>query len=137
MVQVVLDASVLAKLFLEEDGSDAAAGLKDSHVEGKIEIVSPSLAKYELMNVLRYKGFTKEEIKEALEAIRAYGFYMTEFDDALFDRTAELSVDHNISVYDASYIALAEDTGALLYTSDKKLLLKVKKLKFVKHLGES
>jgi predicted nucleic acid-binding protein len=136
MVQIVLDASVIAKLFLKEEWSDAAIRLKDSHIEGKIEVTVPSLLKYELMNALRYKNFAKEEIKEALEVVRDYGFSIIELDDRLFDKVAELSVDYNISVYDAAYIILAEDTGALFYTADKKVLLKVKKLKFVKHLSE-
>lgn len=136
MDQIVADASVIAKLFLEEEWSGVAIRLKDSHVIGKIEVIAPSLLKYELMNTLRYKNFAKNEIKEALETIRDYGFGIIELDDLLLDRVAELSVNYNISIYDAAYIALAEDTDALLYTADGKMLLKVKKLKFVKHMSE-
>jgi predicted nucleic acid-binding protein len=96
----------------------------------------PSLVKYELMNVLKYKGFTKREIIEALEVIRDYGFLILELEDAVINRTAEISVDYDISAYDATFIAFAQDVGAMLYTADRKLLAKVRQVKFVKHFSE-
>ncbi|MDE1865815.1 MAG: type II toxin-antitoxin system VapC family toxin [Candidatus Micrarchaeota archaeon] len=135
MAQIVLDASVIAKLFLKEEGSDTAIRLKDGHVEGKIEILAPSLMKYELISALKSKHFSKNEIKLASEVVRDYGFSVIELDDQLFDRVAELSIDYNISAYDASYLALAEEAAALLCTADEKLLSKAKKLPFVKPLS--
>jgi predicted nucleic acid-binding protein len=136
MAQIVLDASVIAKLFLKEEGSDIAIRLKDGHVQGKIEILAPSLMKYELISALKSKKFSKGEIKLALEVVRDYGFSIMELDDGLFDKVAELSIDYNISAYDAAYIALAEDTGVILCTADGKMHGKVKKLDFVKPLSE-
>jgi len=136
MAQIVLDASVVAKLFLKEEGSAIAIRLKDGHVEGKIEIVAPSLMKYELISALKSKNFSKNEIKLALEVVRDYGFSIMELDDALFDKVAELSIDYNLSAYDAAYIALAEDTGVILCTADEKMHGKVKKLGFVRLLSE-
>lgn len=136
MDQLVLDASVIAKLFLKEKGSDIAIKLKDMHVKGEIEIIAPSLLKYELINILKYKNFTKTEIKEALEVIRDYGFSIIELWDTLFDKAAELSTDYNISAYDASYVALAKDADTQLCTADQDLLDRVPKLKFVRHISE-
>ena len=53
MDQLVLDASVIAKLFLKEKGSDIAIKLKDMHVKGEIEIIAPSLLKYELLPIMK------------------------------------------------------------------------------------
>jgi predicted nucleic acid-binding protein len=136
MAQIVLDASVIAKLFLKEEGSDMAIRLKDGHVEGKIEILAPSLMKYELISALKSKNFSKNEIQLALEVVRDYGFSIIALDDELFDKVAELSIDYNISAYDAAYIALAEDTGVILCTADEKMYGKVKKLDFVRLLSE-
>ena len=136
MAQIVLDASVIAKLFLKEEGSDIAIRLKEGHVQGTMEILAPSLMRYELISALKSKNFSKNEIKLALEVVRDYGFSVIELDDRLFDKVAELSVDYNISAYDASYVALAEDTGVLLCTADGKMHGKVKKLDFVKPLSE-
>jgi predicted nucleic acid-binding protein len=136
MAQIVLDASVIAKLFLKEEGSDIAVRLKDDHVEGRIEILAPSLMKYELISALKSKNFSKNEIKLALEVVKDYGFSTIELDDELFDKVAEIACDYNVSSYDASYIALAEDLGVILCTADGKMHGKVKKLDFVKPLGE-
>lgn len=136
MAQIVLDASVIAKLFLKEEGSDTAIRLKDGHVQGKIEILAPSLMKYELISALKSKNFSKNEIKSALEVVKDYGFSIIELDDELFDKVAELSFDYGISAYDAAYLALAEDLSVILCTADGKMHGKVKKLDFVKPLSE-
>ena len=134
MDQIVLDTSVIAKLFLEEEWSDIAIKIKDAHVQGKIEIAAPSLAKYELINALKYKNFGKEEIKDALEVIRDYAFLIVEPSDLVINKTADFSMDYGITAYDATYVAFANQLGKTLYTADNKMLLRVKKLNFIKHL---
>ncbi len=136
MDQLVLDASVMAKLFLDEEGSDKAIELKDRHVKGEIEIMAPSLLKYELINALKSKRFSKNQIKDALEVVRDYGFSVVDPEDAVFDEAIELVSDYNISSYDASYVALAKGLETEMCTADQKLLDKIPKLKFVKHLKE-
>ncbi|MGD0728463.1 MAG: type II toxin-antitoxin system VapC family toxin [Candidatus Micrarchaeaceae archaeon] len=136
MAQIVLDTSVIAKLFLKEDGSDIAIALKDEHIKGKIDILMPNLVKYELINALKYKNYTKHEIIEALEVIRDYGFLISELSDKIIDKIAEISIDYDISAYDATFIAYAEDIEAIFYTADQKLLTKVKEIKFVRHFSE-
>ena len=136
MEQIVLDTSVVAKLFLKEELSSNAIRLKDKHIKGEIEIVAPSLLKYELINALKSKRFTKVEIKEALEAVRDYGFSIVDPEDQALDNAAALAVDYNISSYDASYVALAKDLESELCTADGKLVEKASRLNFVKHLSE-
>ena len=51
-------------------------------------------------------GFIKRELERAAER-------------PMLGRIWELR--HNFTAYDAAYIALAEATGSVLYTSDKKL----------------
>jgi len=46
-----------------------------------------------------------------------------------------LAFRHDITIYDAFYIALATDLGYALVTSDMKLHQKVKQLDFVKFLS--
>ncbi len=70
---MILDTSVVAKWFLEEEGTDKALKIRDDYVHGKIDVEIPDLLIYELGNVLRYKGFTGEEIKSAIKSI--YGIF--------------------------------------------------------------
>ena len=136
MDRVVLDTNVVAKLFLDEEGSEIAARMKDAHIGGKIEAVLPSLTKYELANVLRYKDFGREEIKEAMEVIRDYAFSVIDIDEQVVNKMIDFSVEYNISAYDAAYVALAYHIGAPFYTADRKIPLKLKGLDFVKHLDQ-
>ena len=135
MDQIVLDTNVVAKLFLKEEWSDVALKIKDAHVTGKIEVILPSLTKYELINVLKYKGFKKGEIKEAIEVISDYAFSIIEPNDIVVNKIVDFSGDYDISGYDATYVALASHIGAQFYTADEKMLRKVKKLDFVRHLS--
>ncbi len=135
MDRIVLDTNVIAKLFLKEEWSDIALKIKDAHVDGKIEVTLPSLTKYELINVLKYKSFEKEEVREALEVISDYAFSMIEPNDIVVNKIVDFSADYDISGYDATYVALANHIGAPFYTADDKMLRKVKKLDFVKHLS--
>jgi predicted nucleic acid-binding protein len=48
----------------------------------------------------------------------------------------KLAFEHAITVYDAFYIALAQETGLNLITADKKLYERVPGLEFVKFIGE-
>lgn len=136
MEQVVLDANVVVKLFVKEEYSDFALRLKDSYLAGKIDIAINSLMRYEFINVLKYKNFSSSEIKLALLAIDDYGFQVEEFSDKIADLTSDLAVGYNITSYDASYVALASFLGCDLYTADAKLINKVSRLSFVKHIKE-
>lgn len=75
MEKVVADASVIVKWFVDEIYSDNARKLRDAFINGGIEIISPELMPYEVLNALRYTGiFTKEEIILIARALALYGF---------------------------------------------------------------
>ena len=60
---MVLDASVILKWFLDEDGSNIAIDIKKSHVAGIVTIVIPDIIIYEVGNALRYEPeFSPEEV---------------------------------------------------------------------------
>ncbi|MEE8167770.1 MAG: type II toxin-antitoxin system VapC family toxin [Candidatus Hydrothermarchaeales archaeon] len=54
---VVLDTSVVAKWFLEGEGSEKALVIRDDFLSGKIPIIICDLTLYELGNLLGYRGF--------------------------------------------------------------------------------
>jgi predicted nucleic acid-binding protein len=133
---IVLDASAVIKWFSEEDDSDKAIELRKRFVEGEILLVVPDLLIYEITNALRYnKRLGIEDVKDAVESI-----FDLEIDivvptkDVVFN-AIEIALDCDITTYDATYVALAEDLGAVLITSDKKLARACKK-KFVKVLKD-
>lgn len=119
--KVVADASVVANWFLEEEFSDNARTLRDSFVTGGLIISVLSLLFYEALNALRYSGVYSEDELAIARSISKYGFDVPEPRGEVYEETARLSLKHDISVYDASYVALAPDLKTSPYTADDAL----------------
>lgn len=134
--KVVLDASVVAKWYLIEKYSDEALRFRDAHVSGKLLIAAPSLLTYEVLNALRCSGaYSKEELVKAAESLDKYGLEIWELKGRLKEEAARLSFELGVTVYDASYIALASTLKTSLYTADEELAEKARTLNIVKRIG--
>jgi predicted nucleic acid-binding protein len=135
-MEVVADASVIVKWFVDEIYSENAKKLREEYVNGKVELVSPELMPYEVLNALKYtKLFSTDELKLIARSLSLYGFKLYSLSGKLSERTAEIAVEKEITVYDASYVALAESLNSKLYTSDDRLIDRVS-LDFVVHIAE-
>ncbi|MBW1669419.1 MAG: type II toxin-antitoxin system VapC family toxin, partial [Deltaproteobacteria bacterium] len=53
--KAVVDASVVVKWFVEEEGSEEALAIRRRYIEEEVEIVAPELIHFEVLNALRYK----------------------------------------------------------------------------------
>lgn len=91
---------------------------------------APFLIDYEVHNVLRKMVFRgdidvelAEESREVFRSLRLSRHALTE---EMSDRVWALR--HNISAYDASYVALAETLGVPLVTTERRLCEAVKDL---------
>ncbi|MGB3862218.1 MAG: type II toxin-antitoxin system VapC family toxin [Candidatus Aminicenantaceae bacterium] len=140
MKRIVVDASVVLKWYLsDEKYSQVALEILDKYVSYEVEILAPSLLEYEVFNGLLIAK-KRGRIQEKIVITAVEGFLSLEIEqknisffypDVLF-----FSESYNLSAYDASYLAVANEGGALLVTADKNLYNKVKtKLKWVKWLG--
>ena len=122
MEKVVVDASVVVKWFIEEKHSDKALELRDRYINLEIELLAPELLPYEVLNALRYsKLFTSQEMKNIAQAINLYGFKLYPLIGELAELTIEVAYANNLTIYDASYLALAIKNKTMVYTADKKL----------------
>ena len=127
MEKVVVDASVVVKWFIDEEDSDKALKIRDRYVNGEIMIIAPELLPYEVLDALRYSGvFSIDEIKEASVALSNYGIEMYPLLGNLAQKTVEISMETNITVYDSAYVALAYLMDTVLYTADESLIRRVK-----------
>jgi len=123
--KVVVDASIIVKWFLEEEFSNKALQLRNDYIRGIIAIAVPSLLEYEVLNALKYSGVhSVEELKEIGIALNKYGFEVYELEGKLKELAIEIALKNNITIYDASYIALAKHLNTILYTADKELIQK-------------
>jgi len=120
--EVVIDTSVAFKWFVAygETGLAEAGRLLRSHQRGEITLIAPSIIVVELANTLRYLTPSAED---------ALGF-IDDFDTAgvhLFDTTPDLvrnatvrASESGIGVYDALFLALAEQRRCMLASADRK-----------------
>lgn len=135
--EVVVDASVIVKWFVEEEHSDKALSLRDSYVAGELRIAAPELMPFEVLNALYYKGlFSESDLKEISEALEAYSFELYPLRGEYMQKTVEVAFKNDITIYDASYVALALAKKTLFYTADEKLLGKVANLNLAKHIRD-
>jgi len=141
MKGVVLDASVILKWFLfDATYGQKAFDLLHRFIARELNILSPSLLEYEVINgliIAQKRGRIKDEkIHMAIE-----GFFDLQIDlrdlSHFYQGSLKYCVVYNRSLYDASYLALAEAEGIPLITADEGLYNAVKKnLKWVKWIGE-
>jgi predicted nucleic acid-binding protein len=139
--QVVLDASVILKWYLaDEEYSQKALGLLYQYISNELDILAPALLEYEVVNgllIAQKRGRIKEE--KILTAIE--GFIDLEIKlknlSHFYPRIIHYCKIYHRSVYDASYLAIADVEGISLITSDEGLYNTIKKdLKWVKWLGD-
>ena len=133
--KIAVDASVVVKWFVEEKYSKEALIIRESFIEGLVDIVVPSLLYFEVLNALKYSGaFGEDELKKIARILEDYQFALYELEGAYAEKAVEIAMRNGITIYDASYVALALIEGVDLYTADEKLLTKTQDLKITRHL---
>lgn len=118
----VVDASVALKwLFNDEVGVPQALALRDSYLADPVRfpLFAPSLWRYEIANglwVAARRGRIEHDLaREALSDLLAVGVRLIDPEDR---RVLDLALAYGIAVYDAAYLAVAEEIGSILWTAD-------------------
>lgn len=89
---------------------------------------------YEITNAWATKTIlTQEEIEKNLTYLQSYNLKVAPVTFSLVLKASQLAKKYRISVYDASYIVLAQKNACEVITADERLLNKVR-LPFLKHL---
>jgi predicted nucleic acid-binding protein len=121
--ELVLDAS-FALCWCFEDQSTAATELLLTMLQNQERTAwVPGIWRYEMLNGLG-KGVTRGRLNRD----KAFLFWqelqelpVRIVDVPVDDKLLELALKHNLAVYDASYLSLAQTHGLLLATLDGKL----------------
>jgi predicted nucleic acid-binding protein len=135
----VLDASVLVKWFLHEKEADRdrALALRDMHIAGRTTIYIPRLALLEILNAIRFNPKADDETGEAaLEALQDLNLEIKPGDVDVLRKTNAIAWAYKITIYDALYVALAEQVGYPLITADEKMINMLKAHSIVVPLRE-
>jgi len=125
----VVDASVLVKWFLhqQEADRDRALALRDLHISGRSTIFIPQLALLEVLNAIRVSSKADEEDGEmALETLHDLHLETKPPEVDLLRKANAIAWAYKITIYDALYVALAEQVGYPLITADEVMLKKLK-----------
>lgn len=121
-----VDASVSARWLIPgEEYETQAVKLRDDYAEGRIELYTPSLLIFEVLNAL-WKTVERGMMKAEDAVVMCEAFVKVtpklvslDFED--LKNALEAAMMKHISFYDASYIATALKTKSTLITADKSL----------------
>jgi predicted nucleic acid-binding protein len=116
----VIDSSIAVKWFSEEEGTPQALELRNSHVKGRVTLITTPLLACELANALRYKpDYNTDKLAEAMNHFYKLHLYEAPIDGHLLSRSSEIAFKGNVTVYDAIPIALAVLKRTKCLTADR------------------
>lgn len=119
---IVVDASIVLKIFFEEEGREDAIKL----LEGESKKVVPELLFLEVANTLATKvNSNPEKIKQGLQHTYDLGFEIHKIDKDDLTEAAILAKKYKVAVYDAIYWHLARKLKVKLVTADKRFAEKI------------
>ncbi len=133
---IILDTSVVIKWFSEEEYTDKALEIRERIRMGEEKVVVPDLLLYELANALKYNpNFDADDVSDALTSIFDIDMDIVTPIPETINSAVTLAFEHNITVYDAFYVALAKETELTFVTADRRFCERVRGLNFVKFIG--
>lgn len=125
MRELVLDTSVAVKFFLPETERDEALSLLAAIERNAVKLLAPSTVQPELFNALwqqhRRGLLSSQEVREFWETFSFIPIDLYASEDLMPLATA-LALETSVIIYDALFLALAQQADAVLITADSKLL---------------
>ena len=134
---IVFDSSVALKwVFNNEEGVSQALALRNAHISGETELVVPTLFFYEIANVLAIKvQLAAAEARRAFELFADFELVVHDLDRDEYLAAMDISARYRVSVYDATYLVLAQRLKCYFITADRKFFEKVDSLGVAKLLS--
>jgi predicted nucleic acid-binding protein len=136
----VIDASAaLSWVVPDEEASATALSLLLAYHGGQLRLMAPTIWEYEVANALKVgvaRGrLSEQEGKDALRSLLNLGIALCHF-GPIADRGWQLALEHGLSIYDAAYLALAEQRRCEFYTGDKRLARATTKTGLTRWVGQ-
>ncbi len=121
-MRLVLDASVAAKWFSNEDLTDRAVRVRDAFLDGRIELCAPQHIVYEVGNsVWKNKSLGPDDSIRAIESLLAIEIELIMLDPKSAGQAMKLARDLNVTYYDAIYVQISVMRKIPLLTADARL----------------
>ncbi len=123
--QLVVDANVVAKLYLrDEQYTDKADLLFSRFQRGEVRLIAPRVITYEVPAAIQWGAARVKAAKGtwqgALSSFESLGLSIVDDSDAKYEAT-RLALNYFCYYYDALYLLLAQDLGCRFITADERL----------------
>ena len=132
--KVIIDSSVILK-WLSNDNEkyiDVADKILQDAQKGKIELLAPELAKYEVGNVLLYsKKLSPKQARIIFNKFYNLPLSFILESEKLANETYNIASKLEITYYDASFLSLAKQHEAILVTENIKHQGKTAEIKVI------
>jgi predicted nucleic acid-binding protein len=126
--QIVIDSSVIAKLFFHEDLSNKAIEFIKYSIKSDWQLLAPNLIDYEIGNIC-WKRIKRKELQEteAVQVLENYRKLIIAKIEVLrfVPEILSIAVKANITFYDSSYLYLAVAMNSKFITADAILVKSV------------
>ena len=117
MNEVVVDASIVVKWFIEEEWPREARMLKDDYAAGRVDLIAPALMPFEVLNALRYSSaFGGEELIQVARILDDLQITLYGLKGDYAEKTVMLALRKGITVYDAAYDLGRDPEGPVIYS---------------------
>lgn len=134
MSGVVIDASVLIKLYIDEVGSPEA----EQAVKAVESLLAPDLLLPETANVLwKYARRGDISAEDAIQIVNDILQMPIQFtvSQHLIEPALRIAIETNRTVYDSLYVALAVQADTRLLTADERLANSLLATRYASHVG--
>lgn len=118
----VVDSSYALAFLLPDEKNEVVAATFNDFINQKINLLSTLLLPFEVHNSLKTAVLRKRITEsQAIELSQRFTELFLQSQKIKFSSCLELSIKHDLTFYDASYLQLALDTNLPLLTLDKRL----------------
>lgn len=125
MIAVVDESVALKWQFESEESTAAATALLTDFVDGKIQLITPTLFFYEVVSsinvAINRKRIREEAGYRAINYITSLGIELRGFDDFI-EPTSRMARQYGLSPYDCAYMVLAEKKSLICTPATRDFL---------------
>jgi predicted nucleic acid-binding protein len=109
---VVVDASVVVRWFVDQDGHQVARSWFARFVDDADLLIAPDLLRFEVHGALARLAPKKDQMwsRRAFDRFERLGLRMLSTDAKLFDRALQLSNELGVAGYEAVYICACRNS---------------------------
>lgn len=122
---LVVDTSVAVKFYVPEEDRESALRLLSASRSGEVELLAPGTLLAEGFNAVwqqhRRGEMNLDEVREVWASLERVPMVFYTPED-LVSRAGEITAETGVIIYDALFLALAEDAGTVMVTADGRLL---------------